>query len=354
MRQRYFVRSLALSALSVLALGGLVLADNGPQHRAQQAPPIQLGTSGGNVNDRTNFFCCSGTLGALVRNGSGTQFILSNSHVLALSGSGSAGQDISHRGMIDANCGIPAVVADLSAFIPFSGGANCCDAAIAATRAGQVRTDGAILDIGIPCNTTRTATVGMSVRKSGRTTGFTTGSVSATNVTINVGYPRRCGANNGPVRTFTGQVAIGPSTFSGGGDSGSCIFDSSNHAVGLLFAGSASTTFANPIGPVLSGLGVSMVGSACLGHPVENPPYTEEEIGALVTLLDQFSGRMLSKPGIVGHGVGLTDDNRLEIVIFVERIDGLQHTPVTFHGYPVRFHDCGGPIYAQCAEADVK
>lgn len=354
MRQRYSLKTLALSGLSILSLAGLVFADGGPQHRAQQAAPIQLGCSGGNVNDRTNVFCCSGTLGALVQSAGGTQYILSNSHVLALSGRGSAGQDISHRGMIDANCAIPAVVADLTSFVAFSSGANCCDAAIAQVRAGQVRTDGAILDVGIPCNTTRTASVGLAVRKSGRTTGFTTGSVSAVGVTISVAYSKRCGQAGGTARTFTNQIGIGPSTFSAGGDSGSVIFDSSNHAVGLLFAGSSSTTFANPIGSVLGSFGVSMVGSSCVGHAIEEPPYTEEELNALLALLEENSARILAKPGILGHGVGLTDDNRLEIVIFVEKLEGLQHTDVTFRGYPVRFHDCGGPIYAACAEAEVK
>jgi hypothetical protein len=354
MSNRQVVKSLFLSGLSLVAIAGGVHADNGPEHRAQQAPPIQLGTSGGNVNDRTRIFCCSGTLGGLVKSAGGTQYILSNSHVLALSGQGSAGQDISHRGMIDANCGVPAVVADLTAFVPFSNGSNCCDAAIAQVRAGQVRTDGAILDIGIPCNTTRTASVGLSVRKSGRTTGFTTGSVSAVGVTVSVAYPKKCGSAGGTARTFTNQIAIGPSSFSAGGDSGSVIFDSSNHAVGLLFAGSSSTTFANPINSVLSSLNVSMVGASCLGHAVENPPYSEEELAEVLALLERNSSRILARPGVLGHGVGLTDDQRLEIVIFVERIEGLQHTDVTFHGYPVRFHDCGGPIYAACAGVEVK
>jgi len=38
-------------------------------------PPIQLGTSGGNSIDLANGFCCSGTLGSLVKIGS-TEYIL--------------------------------------------------------------------------------------------------------------------------------------------------------------------------------------------------------------------------------------------------------------------------------------
>ncbi len=353
MRQRCFAKAAGLSTLAVLVLCGGVLADSGAAHRAQQNLPIALGSSGGNVNDKTRIFCCSGTLGALVQDAQG-QYILSNSHVLALSGAGSAGQDISHRGMIDANCGVPAIVADLTRFVAFTSGNNCCDAAIAQIRSGAVRNDPSsatqpmILDIGNPCSSTVTASINLPVRKSGRTTGFTTGNVSAVGVTVNVAYPKKCGSSGGTVRTFTNQVAIGPSSFSAGGDSGSVIFDNGNHATALLFAGSSTTTFANPIGSVLSSLGVSMVGSNCSPfHAPEEPSYDEEELGQLVSLLERHSARILAKPGTLGHGVGLTDDGRLEIVIFVEKIEGLQHSEVTFRGHPVRFHDLGGPVYAR-------
>src|SRR5712671_3757719 len=54
----------------------------GADHTTRQARPIQLGVSGGNSGDLANGFCCSGTLGALVTDGT-TQFILSNTHVFA-------------------------------------------------------------------------------------------------------------------------------------------------------------------------------------------------------------------------------------------------------------------------------
>src|SRR5436190_5616946 len=94
----------------------------GTSHTAKQTPPIQLGTSGGNVNDIANGFCCSGTLGALVQKG-GTQYILSNSHVFAgdvqSGGNGRVaqiGDDINQPGLVDNNCssGNTNIVADLS------------------------------------------------------------------------------------------------------------------------------------------------------------------------------------------------------------------------------------------------
>src|SRR5215469_11494384 len=68
---------------------------------AQQSPPIKLGTSGSNVNDINNSFCCTGTLGSVVKDSSGNQYILSNNHVLALSNAGKAGQTIMQRGYVD-------------------------------------------------------------------------------------------------------------------------------------------------------------------------------------------------------------------------------------------------------------
>src|SRR5262249_19718238 len=50
-------------------------------HEVKQTPPIQMGTSGGWRFDLANGFCCGGTLGSCVNKG-GTQYVLSNYHVL--------------------------------------------------------------------------------------------------------------------------------------------------------------------------------------------------------------------------------------------------------------------------------
>ena len=47
-----------------------------------QTRNMHLGVSGGDVKDHTQSFCCSGTLGPLVTDGT-TQYVLSNNHVLA-------------------------------------------------------------------------------------------------------------------------------------------------------------------------------------------------------------------------------------------------------------------------------
>lgn len=246
----------------------------GSSHTAKQTPPIQLGTSGGNVNDIANGFCCSGTLGALVTKG-GTQYILSNSHVFAgdvVSGgngrSTQIGDDVNQPGLVDNNCStsntnIVADVSSLSTLYPPNSTPNV-DCAIAQVRSGMVASNGAILEIGTISASTVAASVGQAVKKSGRTTGLTRGTIGALNATVTVGYEDECGGTAFN-KTFTGQIIVSQrhSSFLNSGDSGSLMVEdvaTNPRAVGLLFAGSSTSAVANPIGAVLSHLGATMVG----------------------------------------------------------------------------------------------
>jgi hypothetical protein len=178
-----------------------VLGGNGPAHRIDQPFPISLGTSGGNINDRSKAFCYGGTLGALVEDGHGVQYILSNNHVLARTNLAAPGEDIIQPGLIDQSptCAQDTtdVVADLSSFQPiiFKGKkiatTNTVDAAIAEIRLGAVDPKGSILDIGVISNATLAPALGLAVKKSGRTTGLTRGSISALDVTVDVSYGSR-------------------------------------------------------------------------------------------------------------------------------------------------------------------
>ncbi|MBA3868274.1 MAG: hypothetical protein H0X30_03900 [Anaerolineae bacterium] len=108
---------------------------------------------------------------------------------------------------------------------------------------------GEILGIG-QVHGTKPAALGMAVRKSGRTTGFTTGTITLLNATVNVAYGNR-------TARFTGQIITTP--MSQGGDSGSLLVDgTSNVAVGLLFAGSDQSTIFNPIDAVLNALQINL------------------------------------------------------------------------------------------------
>jgi hypothetical protein len=278
MKNRMLLRKAATLFL-LTAAATITRADSGPQHQAAQARPIQLGTSGGNINDHSSLYCCSGTLGGLVQDANGVQYILSNNHVLAEANQGQSGDPVNQPGMVDQNCGQAGVVANLTRFvtIQFAKGKNLplneVDCAIAKVATGTlpdgstgplVRIDGAILDIGTVSANTVPAAVGQPVQKSGRTTGQTFGTVAATDGVVDVGYSSTCGGAATQKARFVNQILITPGTFSAGGDSGSVIFEtgSTPRAVGLLFAGSSSSTIANPIGSVLSALGVTMVGGS--------------------------------------------------------------------------------------------
>ena len=264
---------LAVVCLLLTAVGqNITQADSGPQHQQEQGRPIMLGTSGGNINDISSAYCCGGTLGALVEGG-GSQYILSNNHVLARTNIALPGEQIIQPGLIDQQCARDTkdAVANLSDFITirFKKGSvvplNEVDAAIAQVVAGAVDANGAILDIGEVGAETVEATIGQAVKKSGRTTGLTAGTVGAINVTADVGYSKECGGVAAQVARFKNQILIQTPNFCAGGDSGSLIVENvaaKPRAVGLLFAGSSnnSTTLANPIGAVLNAFGVTMPG----------------------------------------------------------------------------------------------
>ena len=218
-----------------------------------------------------SLYCTVGTLAGPVNDGVNT-YALSNAHVYALEGSdtngtvqtGLDGDRMLYPGRVDMSpgCGSQAEIdaaelARLSDFraLNFRGNANNkIDAVIALAPAANLTmelADGS----GTVSTTTASAGVGDGVTKLGRTTGSTTGTVIGINVNVRVTY------DTGRAR-FTGQIMIeGDSgAFSDGGDSGSMVLtdDGTNRPVGLLFAGSSTTTIANPIDVVLSELGVSL------------------------------------------------------------------------------------------------
>jgi hypothetical protein len=241
-------------------------------HTARQTRPIQLGTSGGNAKDLANGYCCSGTLGALVTK-SGNQYVLSNSHVLAHDIAASAGDPdvaqigdgIDQPGLIDVSCQNIAndYVANLSTLTSLRPARNV-DCAMGLVIAGKVKTDGSILEVGVISSQTVAPAVNMKVKKSGRTTGLTRSTISGLNATVTVGYDDECNGAAFNV-TYTGQIIVAnkASKFLNSGDSGSLMVEDITtypRAVGLLFAGSTTLAVANPIGDVLSYLGVTMVG----------------------------------------------------------------------------------------------
>ncbi len=226
----------------------------------------------------------AGTLGCLVKKNDQI-FILSNNHVLANSNQAAIGDPILQPGPYDGGSYPDAHIADLEDFVQinFIGLPDDCPIAntiadflnrIANLLGSHVRlqainqqaldnlVDAAIarplnpddvsheiLEIG-QIQGSAVAELGMAIKKSGRTTGLTTGVVEQVDVSVNVQY------GEGKIASFTDQLMAG--AMSQGGDSGSAVLNDSNQLVGLLFAGSDTTTVINRIQNVFSALGVSV------------------------------------------------------------------------------------------------
>jgi len=292
----------------------------------QAANPYQtrnqhFGVSGGNANDITRAFCCSGTLGSLVTAG-GVQYILSNNHVLARVDQASPGENISQPGLIDNGCQPATIVANFTRAVPLGNNVDC---AIAALRAGQMDSTGFIEGIGTISSVVKLPAVGMAVEKSGRTTGTTTGTIASTNTSVKVQYQLNCGSGKKFTLTYTNQVLINSTTFSAGGDSGSLIVTNNtcHQPVALLFAGSSSTTIANPISEVLSKLGgVSFVGGTCTSSASpqvgeQGTQLPEQAADRAGKVLERNRDGLMSKPAVLGVGLGASETNNSEAAIIV-------------------------------------
>ncbi len=228
----------------------------------------------------------AGTLGCLVRK-QGQIYILSNNHVLANSNDASIGDPILQPGPYDGGKWPQDRIADLSEFVTIvfqesqpPGGCgiarlvagllnlgakivgsrsrlrsitlqaedNLVDAAIA-RPVNDSDVSPEILEIGTIQGIAE-GTLGMAVKKSGRTTGLTTGEIIQVDLTVDVQY------GTGKIARFTDQLMGG--AMSQGGDSGSAVLDNNRNLVGLLFAGSDTTTIFNRIQNVFSSLNLSL------------------------------------------------------------------------------------------------
>jgi len=259
---------------------GKIVAFQDPKLKERPAQPgVSLG----------HYQITAGTFGCLVKRGNDV-FILSNNHVLANLNTAQVGDPIWQPGKYD-NGSSADQIATLEQFIPigFPGdtslppspptndrpgcaplaailslfapkaatpqapdinqpGNNTVDCAIARPLTPNLVIPN-ILNIGIPIGV-GSASLSTPVQKSGRTTGYTTGQITQIDVTVTVDY-------DGKSATFRNQLLAGP--MSAGGDSGSAVLDMNKRVVGLLFAGSASSTIINPIQAVLNALQVQLV-----------------------------------------------------------------------------------------------
>ena len=219
--------------------------------------PVPIGVSSGHGQ------VTAGTLGARVTSGEQT-FALSNNHVYAANNQGRQGDNLLQPGVVDGGRDPDDAIATLHDYEPIHFcklgvcQPNRIDAAIALTTPDDVGHSTPEGGYGAPRTSPVDAKLGQAVQKYGRTTGFTTGQISGINATIDVGY------RDGTAR-FTDQIVISGQGFSAGGDSGSLIVTKGTllgdrRPVGLLFAGTASTTLANPIDLVLDRFDITIDG----------------------------------------------------------------------------------------------
>lgn len=185
-------------------------------------------------------------------------YILSNNHILANSNAAAPGDPILQPGPHDGGTYPADCIARLTRFIPITFDPpvararhrNLVDAAIAEGQFHDL--DREVYWIGYVRGWRRKANVrvGTIVQKTGRTTNYTTGRITAISATVDVGY------GGGRVARFRDQIVT--TNISAGGDSGSLVTTLDNVAVGLLFAGSSIATIVNQIENVRSLLRVEV------------------------------------------------------------------------------------------------
>lgn len=254
-------------AVGIPLAGGGEPRQAGAQTLARRLRPAEGGYSVG------HFAITAGTIATCVYDiqpGGGTSppqhgvgipnryYILSNNHVLANSNNANLGDPILQPGPFDGGVNPADRIASLSRFVPITFSPqvplvnhnNLVDAAIAEGQFHDL--DREIYWTGYVRGWRRRAgvTVGMIVQKTGRTTNYTIGRITAVNATIDVGY------GGGRVARFRDQIVT--TNMSAGGDSGSLVTTPDDVAVGLLYAGSAVATILNQIEHVRSLLRVEV------------------------------------------------------------------------------------------------
>ena len=151
-------------------------------------------------------------------------YILSNNHVLANENNASIGDNSLQPDLFDGGVEPDDSIATLHDFEPIvftSTASNTMDVAVAISSTALLGKSTLPDGYGTPTTAVVTATLGLPVQKSGRTTGFTQGSVSEINVVVNICYEGTVICTKSA--RFVGQIAITPGEFSAGGDSGSLI-----------------------------------------------------------------------------------------------------------------------------------
>jgi hypothetical protein len=203
-----------------------------------------------------------GTFGAIVEDRvTRAQMALTNFHVASVDAGWSVGDTMAQPGRVDGGT----CPADIFGTLTRAVLSDHVDGAVVSINAAA-STDCSIQDIG-DVKGQAAGTVGLPVRKRGRTTGLTYGSVESIDATVSIDYGDGLG-----VHTLKDQLRIQVDAaqspkFSDHGDSGSVVVTSDNKVIGLLFAGidvpsnpalSGTKSFVNPIQFALDELNVDL------------------------------------------------------------------------------------------------
>lgn len=223
-----------------------------PQTLATKTRPLVPGYSIG-----TSIEEGVGTLGCFValKDDPTTPLILSNAHVISNSGLASKGTKVIQPGELDG--GLPAdIVAELVSSVEFDFGpgfVNTCDAAVAKLLPGIDFTP-ALANIGTPGALPVEPKRGMVIKKIGRSTDFTTGTVTDVHFRTQMNYPKPGGGRG--IIGFRDQVLC--SRYSDSGDSGAVVCDENGGLVGLHWCGSTSVSVFSPMNFVLDKLNLQI------------------------------------------------------------------------------------------------
>lgn len=274
-------------------------APNFACHSNQLSLPVQTGNSGFPVDAGT--LCSACTMGFKACDpGTGEAVFVTAAHCAqdgsTCPASASLGSPVFHTSPLDtASCTTASNVGSLLAQMPpFPGGT--LDAAIVDSDASQTQIS--VRDIGVPDTTTGTPLIGDVVRKSGRTSGLTSGMVLLTNVSVAIGY--NCAPSTGII--LGQQILIWSANGSlacTGGDSGAGWFNDSDQIVGLHVAGNTSGTqcFANEASNVLGFFGLTMDFTDCQTEVcpaidlTQNSPGGDQRRRHLYQLRDEVLGQ---------------------------------------------------------------
>jgi hypothetical protein len=362
-----------------------------PLNQNALTAPISMGSSGSSVGATClsggQGFCFGGTLGSLITRG-GTQFIMSNNHVLGLSDGATAGQAITQPGEIETNCETAGTitVANFTSFVPLQPQpTTAVDVAIAQVISGEVDTTGKVLEFGavsggipqpgeVVSGSGMAATVGEALAKSGRTTGLTCASVEAISLAVEVSYSKGCSTTTSFNVHYVNQIALGSQSngdnFIAEGDSGSLAVDEATATpVALMFAGDSDSSVGNPVSAVLTALqsgsnAATFVGTgtphaiaACsLAAPAAdgivgkgaNARVATASLSAAVTQAalgqqDRNAAQLMNVEGVsaVGTGASLDSPGQAALLVFLPAGASTSNIPAEVNGVRTRIVESG-------------